>query len=464
MTGKTKPKLGLLPLYIKLYDDVLPEARGPLDEFARSLGTRFESKGLDVVTAPVCRVRSEFENAVRLLESAGADAIVTLHMAYSPSLESADALASTDLPLIVLDTSPTYEFGPEQNPDEIMFNHGIHGVQDLCNLLIRKGKPFQITAGHWQESDVMDRAANWVRAAQIVRRMRNARVGTIGGPFVGMGDFQVSQAALASIGIDSVTADLAKLASHLPPENDLAVEREMASNLVEFRSDGLDAAAHRRAVRASVAVRRWIEQENLTAWTMNFNAIDRSSGLPTLPFLEASKGMARGIGYAGEGDVLTAALVGALASVHPETTFTEMFCADWAGDRIFVSHMGELNPDLVIGKAELVDKPMPFLNTDSPALVVGRFKGGEAVFVNLAPGPNDTFTLILAPIEMLGDGKEDMPATVRGWFRPAMPIPQFLEAYSSVGGTHHAAMVYGDVLSELTRFGELMGWDVAIIG
>jgi L-arabinose isomerase len=461
MTEKTKPKLGLLPLYIKLYDDVLPDARRPLDEFVHAVGLGFQSKGLDVVAAPVCRVKSEFENAVRSLESAGADAIVTLHMAYSPSLESADALASTDLPLIVLDTTPTYQFGPEQNPDEIMFNHG---VQDLCNLLIRRGKPFQITAGHWQESDVMDRAADWVRAAQLARRMRCARVGAIGGPFVGMGDFQVSQAALASIGIQSVPADLAKLASDLPPENDPAVAEEMSSNLADFESDGLDAAAHMRAVKASIAVRRWIERESLTAWTMNFNAIDRSSGLPTLPFLEASKGMARGIGYAGEGDVLTAALVGALASVHPETTFTEMFCADWAGDRIFVSHMGELNPDLVIGRAELVEKPMPFLNTDSPALLVGRFRGGEAVFVNLAPGPDDTFTLILAPIEMLEDGKENMPATVRGWFRSALPVPDFLEAYSSVGGTHHAAAVYGDVLFELTRFGELMGWDVAIIG
>lgn len=464
MTEQTRPKLGLLPLYIKLYDDVIPDARGPLDEFVGTLGAEFESKGLSVVTAPVSRVKSEFESAVKLLESAGVDAIVTLHMAYSPSLESADALAATDLPLIVLDTTPTYEFGPEQSLDEIMGNHGIHGVQDLCNVLIRKGKPFQIAAGHWQESDVMDRAADWVRAAQIARRMKSARVGTIGGPFVGMGDFQVSQAALASIGIKSVIADFADLASGLPSEDDPAVAEEMASNLAEFETDELDAAAHSRGVRASIAVRRWIERENLTAWTMNFNSIDRSSGLPTLPFLEASKGMARGIGYAGEGDVLTAALVGALASVHPETTFTEMFCADWAGDRIFVSHMGELNPNLVIGKAELVEKPMPFLNTDSPALVVGRFKGGEAVFVNLAPGPEDTLTLILAPIEMLEDGKENMPATVRGWFRAALPVSDFLEEYSFLGGTHHAAMVYGDVLSELIRFGELMGWDVAVIG
>ena len=62
-----------------------------------------------------------------------------------------------------------------------------------------------------------------------------------------------------------------------------------------------------------------------------------------MPFLEISRLMERGIGYAGEGDVLTAALVGALMKVYAETTFTEMFCPDWKGNSIMLSHMGEIN-------------------------------------------------------------------------------------------------------------------------
>ena len=42
--------------------------------------------------------------------------------------------------------------------------------------------------------------------------------------------------------------------------------------------------------------------------------------------------MARGIGYAGEGDLFTASLVSSLLSVFPETSFSEMFCPDWAGN------------------------------------------------------------------------------------------------------------------------------------
>ncbi|MCE5197402.1 MAG: hypothetical protein ABFD54_00445 [Armatimonadota bacterium] len=460
----TRPKVGLLPFYLALYDRVAPEERPRIDQFAGTIAKELEKRGLEVELAPVCRLKDEFASAVSLFEKTSADAIVTLHMAYSPSLESAKVLAGTNLPILVLDTSPTFEFGPEQDPAEIMHNHGIHGVQDMCNLLIRNGKSFQIEAGHWEHSDVIDRIAVWARAAQLASRMRSARVGRIAEPFQGMGDFAVPPDVLhETMGVETVPADFAMLRSLLPAEDDPDVIAEMESDLARFSTNNLDMDVHRKSVRSSLAVRRWMEREHLTAFTMNFDSIDRSSGLAALPFLEASKAMARGQGYAGEGDVLTAALVGTLASAYPETTFTEMFCADWAGDRIFLSHMGELNPDLVAGKAELVEKPMPFLNTDAPALVVGRLKGGDAVFVNLAPGSENTFTLILVPIKMLGEGRENMPATVRGWFKPPMPVSDFLAAYSSVGGTHHAAIVYKNVIDDLIRFGELMGWDVVVL-
>jgi hypothetical protein len=52
----------------------------------------------------------------------------------------------------------------------------------------------------------------------------------------------------------------------------------------------------------------------MTAQTINFGDIKGDPGLPVMPFLEASKAMARGIGYGGEGDVLTAAFLRGSAS------------------------------------------------------------------------------------------------------------------------------------------------------
>lgn len=459
-----KPKVGLLPLYLELYDTAMPEVRAEVDKYQSAIVSALSSRKIDVLTTPARRLKEEFEGAVRFFEDAKVDAIVTLHLAYSPSLECIDALSSTDLPIIVLDATRDFTYGPQTNPDDVMFNHGIHGVQDMCNMLIRRGKPFWIEAGHWEKSDVLDRVASWARAALVATNMHKARVGRIGDPFAGMGDFAVEARVLErEIGVKTIVCDFAKLSALLPAEDDPAVEAEIKDDREKFEVGELDREAHVRTTRTCLAVRKWIEKEKLTAFTANFLAFGPATGIPTVPFLEASKAMTRRVGYAGEGDVLTASLVGALASVYPGTTFTEIFCPDWESNRIFLSHMGEMNLSLADDRPVLVEMPFPWADAENPVVAYGRFRGGKAVLVNLAPGPDDTFSLIVAPVNMVGvTGEDKMRESIHGWFEPPTSVAEFLEEYSRAGGTHHSALVYGDLAEEIARFGQLMGWDTVL--
>jgi L-arabinose isomerase len=212
-------------------------------------------------------------------------------------------------------------------------------------------------------------------------------------------------------------------------------------------------------------VRSWIRDQKLTALSMNFEAAGKASGLPVMPFLEFSKAMADGIGYAGEGDVLTAALVGALAGTYEKTTFTEMFCPDWKGNRVFLSHMGELNVNLVDGRVCLAEPGVNFTPGASPVVPYGRLMGGAAVFVNLAPLAGDRFRLIVCPGRMEAvRGKDAFNGSVRGWFKPAIKVSDFLADYSRQGGTHHAALVYGADVETLLRFAGLAGLEGVTVG
>lgn len=455
-----KARAGILPLYIKLYDDCNRAWRKPLEKFAKTICAELRKRGLDCELAPVCRVEREFSAAVRALERKGADAVVTLHLAYSPSLESVSALAGTSLPVVVLDTTPDLDCGPGRSPDFIMNNHGIHGVQDLCNLLLRHGKTFAVEAGHWRESDVLDRAADHVRAARMVKALKSARVGLIGEAFKGMGDFSVDPGKMkADLGVTVVSIEPAKAAAMMPAERDRAVTREMVLDRKRFECEKIDEKPHRLTTRAGLGLRRLVEKEGLTAFSINF----QTPGIPAMPFLEISKSMARGIGYAGEGDTLTAALNGAMMSVFPETSFTEMFCPDWKGGRIFLSHMGEINLSLAERKPVLFEKEWVFSRAGKPVVAAAAFRPGPAVFVNLAPLP-EGYALILAPVEMVSEGKTDkFRRTIRGWMKPATPVAEFLEAYSRAGGTHHAGLVYGRALPALKSFGAMMGFKVVQI-
>ena len=143
-----KIKIGLLPLYIKLYDDAGSDRTYTKAFYDRMAGL-LKNQNLDVIKIDYCRIKPEFKAAVRQFEDEGADCIVTLHMAYSPSLESIDALCSTDLPIVVLDATEAYGLNKFETPNPISNNHGIHGVMDMCNLLKQRGKPYAGVMSRW---------------------------------------------------------------------------------------------------------------------------------------------------------------------------------------------------------------------------------------------------------------------------------------------------------------------------
>ena len=162
----TPPQAGLLPFYLKLYDDALPESRAGFAGFVEGIAAALQARGIRVQTAPVCRIASEFESAIQQFEQAGVDCIVTLHLAYSPSLEAIGAFCHTQIPILILDTTMDASFGQAVAPDRIMYNHGVHGVMDFASLLRRRKRPFEIIAGHAADPNTLDAASDLIRAEE----------------------------------------------------------------------------------------------------------------------------------------------------------------------------------------------------------------------------------------------------------------------------------------------------------
>lgn len=457
-------KIGLLPLYIKLYDDKCSYMRPRLEAFYQEVAQQFESSGFGVVQSPFCRLKHEFRQAVSHFEEEGADAVVTLHMAYSPSLESIDALCETPLPIVVLDTTQTLEFTNEQSPSEIDYCHGIHGVMDLCSMLTRWGKEYAIAAGHYLESDCIDRVCGYVRAAVAAHALNGARVGLVGDAFEGMGDFCVSYDELANrFGIEVLAQQPEQLRkwNHSITEGEL--QAEIAENERQFIfGEDIDREEYVSAVRSCLTLRKCVEEERLSAFSVNFTKVGKEFGLDSMPFLECCKAMSRGIGYAGEGDALTAAFVGALLQGYPDTTFVEIFCPDWKNDMVFLSHMGEINYRIADNKPLVCRMGVNYTQADFPYVGYARMQGGAGVYVNVSRGRDD-YRLLLAPAEMLSFDSDNFTRTMRGWMKPAGTTAEFLEALSQNGATHHSAFVYGASADELAYFGRLLKLDTVVI-
>jgi len=463
---KRHPRIGLLPMYLKLYDDTFPDLRYEFDNpLIKIVLEGFERAGVETVMSGICRQAAEFRKAIHHFEQEDVDLIATLHLAYSLSLESIDALAEARRPILLLDTTMDQAFGLDTDPSRIMYNHGIHGVQDLASLLVRRQIPFEIVAGHPRHSRFLQRAVAAARGARAARFFQNTRVLRVGESFEGMGDFAVEEDRLWNrfrITVDTISPSM--LADSVHSISDKEINQEMQSDRERFVCAAPE-EVHRRSVRVGLGLRRYLEKGKYQAFSQNFLAFDSADGpVDTVPFLECSKAMERGVGYAGEGDVLTAALVRALQNGIGKTTFTEMFCPDWIGDTIFLSHMGEINPEVAAGKAWLIEKDFPWTPARNPAVLACAPAPGPAVLVNLAPGPGGAFRLIIAPVEVQPDTRNPaMRDSVRGWIRPQMVVERFLEDYSRLGGTHHCALVLGDHRRAVAAMGVYLGMERTIL-
>lgn len=447
--------IGLLPLYIALYDQPGSTLRTRLYAFYDKIVAKFEAQGIRVITSDFCRLKPEFEEAVAKFEDAGADAIVTLHMAYSPSLESIDVLCKTQLPIIVLDTTETLEFTNEQDSREISYNHGIHGVMDMCSMLKRRGKPYKILAGHYEEPGYIEKACDYIKAASVAKALHSAKVALFGGSFDGMGDFIVDPQELKTrfgITTDYVAPEV--LTAYAQQVSHADLQAELAENQRFFQFDeGIDHVEYEAAVKNCLALRRYLEDNACTAFSVNFRTV------PFMPFIECCKAMSRGIGYAGEGDGLTSPFVGAIMSAYPNTSFVEIFCPDWKNDMVFLSHMGEVNYSITKGHPLLCKKGG---HVDTFA-AYAPMMGGRGVYVNISRG-KDNYQMFLASGQIVDYPTDNFPKCIRGWMKPDnMTTAEFLEAHSIHGATHHGIFVYGATPEELAFTGRILGMDVVVL-
>ena len=74
--------------------------------------------------------------------------------------------------MVILDVTMDAEFGVGVSPDRILYNHGVHGVMDFASMLRRRGRAFEIVAGHAGDAALLHRGCHHCRLASADFRFR----------------------------------------------------------------------------------------------------------------------------------------------------------------------------------------------------------------------------------------------------------------------------------------------------
>jgi L-arabinose isomerase len=454
-------RVGLLGLMFDLYD-AWPELKPTVAEFGIELaGTLAEFA--EVEFPGVCNSREQVDAAVASFERTRKDLILVVLLTYAPSHIALPALLATRLPVLIFNTQHLHAVGPDTQGMDTTRNHGMHGVQDLANVLLRTGRPFHLVTGHYQDPRALSEVRSWCDAARVAADMHGVKIGLVGYPMQGMGDFGLDETAfLAQAGVQVDHIPMKTLADAAQTAPASAIASEMAADRERFQFDPtITRQEHEASARLEWALRELLCQRGAQGFASHFLAVGEEGSLETLPFLAAAKLLGEGFGFGGEGDVTSAAAVCMMQKLAGQANFTEMFTMDFASNSILMMHMGEGN-----WRMARRDEPVRVVRSSleqimtvhvSPLLLAYNLEPGEATLLSLTTVEQGRMRLVVTEGEVVDHPY--IPALERPHykFRPAIDLCDFLTRFSEAGGSHHQAMAYGRWASTVDKIAGLLG-------
>jgi L-arabinose isomerase len=459
-----RPRVGVLATTLELYERLAPGLREQSEAWLRRHVLPTLASIADVRFPRAAYRREDISAIVAEHEATGCDAIVVICLTYSPSQIILPALQRTRLPILIWNTQELYAVDESYNADAMGRNHGVHGTQDLANVLLRSEVPFRYVTSHLNDSEGLQSLEDFFVAAATVAGLRRCRLGLMGYPFPGMGDFAIDTTHLAatlgctwqSLSIEEYNQRAAAAPQHIVDQ--LTAEYRQ---LYDVAADVTDADLQTTA-RAESALRSMVADYGLDAMSFQFLAFGEDERTETLPFVAVSRLMADGMGFAGEGDIVGAAGTWLLNRLQPPASFSEVFTIDFGGNGVLLSHMGEANAAMARRdrKLPLVARPTPITRIRGRQLaLVNRFESGPATLCALSLGPRGRWRLIASSMEIQTFGPLDSLPVPHCIVKNHQNVRQWLSAYAMAGGPHHHAICFGDARPRLQIAADLLDAD-----
>lgn len=466
MTQTRKAKVGLLGLMFELYDR-FPELKPTMAEFAGELA-EVMSPFANVSFPGVCNTRALVNEAVAQFESEQVDLMMVVLLTYAPSHIALPALCKTGLPILIFNTQQEFAITADTGAGVALRNHGMHGVQDLANVLLRSKREFQILTGHYKNEKALAELKAWCDAARVAAFMRDVRIGLLGYPMEQMGDFAIDETAfLAQIGVEVQRIPMKLVAERAAeaPSAEIARQMEQDREIFEVSSD-MGPETHEAGSRLEWGLRSIVQEREMHGLAAHFMAVAEDGRLDTLPFLAASKLLGEGYGFGGEGDVTSATAVTMMHELAGAANFTEMFTIDFGGNSVVMAHMGEGNWKMARKDypVRLVESALDIADLKVPPAMLGfSLEPGEVTLVSLTTLADGKLKFIVTEGQVVDFPPMPVDDRPHYKFSPDGDLCDFLTRFSMEGGSHHQALAYGRSGHLVEKVAKLLAVDCSIV-
>jgi L-arabinose isomerase len=429
----------------ELYDESYPGITQRQEKFARKVINRISEK-CEVFFPGAARTRDDIERILIGFNEQKLDGIILVNLTYSPGLRLVRALKDNQLPILLANIQPESKVGCNWDMSHLTFNQGVHGAQDTANTLLQMGCSPTILTEEWDSDRFKNFVIDWSLAAKSMNFLKSTRLASIG-QMPGMGDILTDSGAfLRKIGPQIDQVSLGKIYHIMSELDDDQIVHLVEENAKRFEIDPqLSRKNHLYAAKLQIGIEKFLEHGKYSGFSIYFGAIGDDGRFNQLHMMAASNLMAKGYGYAAEGDMCCTALVAAGQHLAENAHFTEMYAMDFEKNSILQSHMGEGN-----WKIARKDQPIRLINRqldigglDNPPTIVFMAEPGPATLASLC-SVKGAYRLVVTQGEVLDTevlSNVEMPYF---HFAPNLGVRECLNGWLENGGTHHQCLNLGD--------------------
>jgi len=358
--------------------------------------------------------------------------------------------------------------------DFMNLNQSAHGDREFGFIMSRMRLNRKVVAGHWQDLQVLDQINGWARTAAGWYDWQGARFARFGD---NMRNVAVTEGdkveAEIKFGYAVNTYGIGDLVKVINETSDAAVDaliKEYADTYTLAPSLAKGGAQHdslREAAKIEIGLQAFLEDGNFKGFTDTFEDLH---GMAQLPGIASQRLMAKGYGFAGEGDWKTAALVRAMKVMGTGLKGGNSFMEDYTyhfdpnNELVLGSHMLEICASIASGKPSCEVHPLGIGGKADPVRLVFNSAAGPALNASIIDMGN-RFRLLVNEVVAVDpiQGLPKLPVARVLW-KPYPDMKTGCAAWILAGGAHHTCYSQNLSAENLQDFAEIAGIEYVLIG
>jgi L-arabinose isomerase len=357
--------------------------------------------------------------------------------------------------------------------DFMNLNQSAHGDREFGFIVSRMRINRKVVVGHWENEGVIKQVGDWTRVAVAAADSKTMKVARFGDNMrqvaVTEGNKVSAQMKFGYEVNGYGIGDLTKYINQVSDKEVTELIKEYADNYTLAKNIVAGAEKHfslRDSAQIEIGLRAFLTEGGFTAFT---NTFENLNGMKQLPGIATQRLMASGIGYGGEGDWKTAALVRSMkvmaAGLEGGNSFMEDYTYhfDPKNSAVLGSHMLEICPSIAKGEVRVEVHPLGIGGKEDPARLVFNAGAGSALNASVIDMGN-RFRLLVNKVEALEIDNEMPKLPVARVLWDAKPdLQTAASAWILAGGAHHTGYSQNLSAEQMQDFAEMMDIEFLLI-